>query len=207
MILRTSRFVLCLMLPLLGACVMLERAPTTLSCDPDLAGRWIPLASDDARNPLGRDDYAQVDAQCRVTLVDDKHMSERPSFTARGFRVGDARYIALSQADMRELFNDRSPPKPSDIPESAVLPVKYRFVGDVIELDLADLEYVQDLVARGELKALKLNALVVQGEDQALLTLLAEHPAMFDPEAPLPGGVSQSRDSYRFRLRRTGPAP
>ena len=63
------------------------------------------------------------------------------------------------------------------------------------------------LVARGELKALKLNALVVQGEDQALVTLLAEHPAMFDPEAPLPGGVSQSRDSYRFRLRRTGPAP
>lgn len=207
MMLRTSHITLCLLLPLLGACVMLERAPTALTCDPDLAGRWIPLAGDDERNPLGREDYALVDAQCRVALIDDRNISERPSFTARGFRVGEARYLALSQDDMRGLFNDRSPPKPSGLPETAVLPVKYRFVDEVIELELPDLEYVRDLVAQGKLKALELNALVVQGEDDALLAMLAEHPAMFDSTEPLPDGTTGMRDSYRFRLRRAGPSP
>lgn len=197
---------LCL-IPLIGGCVMLERAPAALTCDSDLAGHWVPLAgSASGSSPLNRDDYADVDAQCRVTLVDAKQPNERPSFTALGFRIGEARYLALTQAAMRELFNDRAPAKPSALPDTAVLPMRYRIVDDVLELQTPDATALQALIKQGELKALDTgSAYLLQGDEAALNALMTERADLFGVPAPVddPGGPG----SGVLRLKRTGAAP
>lgn len=201
-----------LALPLLAGCLMLERAPADLSCDPDLAGRWVPLPNSSAQNPLGRDDYAQVDGKCRVTLVDDKNMADRPGFTALGFRLDGKRYLALDQAAMRQLFNDDKPAaKPSKVPDTAVVLVKYRIVGDVLELALADMTYVVEQAKAGKLKVREADTMVylAEGDRAAMRSLLADHPDLFEnDEAPTTGAESNTSGRY-FRLRRasTGASP
>lgn len=180
---RLPRIFLLLALPFLSACVMFERAPAELSCDPALAGRWIPLPGNDQDAlPLGRDDYAQVDAQCRVTLRDAaKQVGSQ--FNALGFEVEGQRYLALSQDDMRELFDDRKPPAtPSKLPASSVLLVKYRLAGDVLELALPEMSYAMQQVKQGTLAARETDTMVylVEGDAGALRKVLAAHPGLFE---------------------------
>lgn len=205
-------FACLLILPLLAGCLMFERAPADLSCDPDLAGRWIPLPNNDAQNPLGRDDYALVDAKCKVSLVDDKNMAERPGFTALGFRLDGKRYLALDQAAMRELFNDNKPPaKPSTLPATAVVLVKYRIVGEVLELALADMGYVVDQAKAGKLKVRETDTMVylAEGDRAAMRSLLADHPDLFESDEASPATAESNSSGRYFRLRRasTGAAP
>ena len=76
---------------LLAGCVMFEQTPAPLTCDPALVGHWIPLPdSPQDRVPLGKDDYADVDATCHVRLRDNNRQDE-PGFAdtqrhARGCR-------------------------------------------------------------------------------------------------------------------------
>ena len=204
--LRVLRGLACLLaLPLLAGCLMFERAPADLSCDPDLAGRWVPLPNNTAQNPLGRDDYALVDAKCRVTLVDDKNMQDRPGFTALGFRLDGKRYLALDQAAMRELFNDTKPPtKPSTLPATSVVLVKYRIVGDVLELALADMTYVVDQAKTGKLKVREADTMVylAEGDRAAMRSLLADHPDLFESDDAVQEGTQGNSSGRYFRLRR-----
>lgn len=189
-----SLFVL---LPLLAGCLMFERSPADLTCDPALTGRWIPLPGNDSQTlPLDRDDYAQVDAQCTVTLVDDKKMAKRPSFPARGFALDGERYIALNQDAMRQLFDDtQAPAKPAKLPRDAVLLVKYRIVGGVLELALPDIGYVIEETKKGALKAREADSMVyvAEGDRTQLRALLADHPGLFETFSP---------ESRNLRLRR-----
>lgn len=194
-------------LPLLAGCLMFERAPADLACDPDLAGRWVPLPNNDAQNPLGRDDYALVDGKCRVSLVDDKNMKDRPGFTALGFRLDGKRYLALDQAAMRELFNDNKPPaKPSTLPATAVVLVKYRIVGDVLELALADMGYVVDQAKAGKLKVRETDTMVylAEGDRASMRALLADHPDLFESDDAAPADAQGNTSGRYFRLRRAG---
>lgn len=210
---RVLRNLACLFaLPLLAGCLMFERAPADLSCDTDLTGRWIPLPNNDAQNPLGRDDYALIDGKCRVSLVDDKNRSDRPGFTALGFRLDGKRYLALDQAAMRELFNDNKPPaKPSTLPATAVVLVKYRIVGEVLELALADMSYVVDQAKAGKLKVRETDTMVylAEGDRAAMRSLLTDHPDLFESDEASPAGAESNSSGRYFRLRRasTGTTP
>lgn len=187
----------CLLLPALAGCLMFEQAPADLGCDADLAGRWVPLpGNEQSTMPLGRDDYVQVDAQCNVTLVDDKNMAQRPRFAARSFALDGERYIALNQAAMRQLFNDtQAPAKPAKLPAGSMLLVKYRIVSGVVELALPDISYVVDAVKDGSLKARETDSMVylAQGDRTALRALIAAHPKLFESFSP---------ESRNLRLRR-----
>ena len=81
---------------LLAGCVMFEQAPAPLTCDPALVGHWIPLPdSPQDRVPLGKDDYADVDATCHVRLRDNNRQDE-PGFDALGFEVDGDRYLEVT---------------------------------------------------------------------------------------------------------------
>lgn len=208
---RVLRNVACLLaLPLLAGCLMLERAPADLACDPDLTGRWQPLSPEHSQNPLGPDDYVMVDEQCRVTLVDTKKPDARPGFTARSFVVDQQHYLALSQADMRELFEDKAAASPSKLPATAVMPVQYRVVGDDLQLQIAHWGYLGEQVKQGAIKATEIdNYYLLTGDDAHLRAVLSEHPQLFPGETKLENGLTESGSGQFFRLRRvsTGAAP
>lgn len=139
-------------------------------------------------------------------------MADRPGFTALGFRLDGKRYLALDQAAMRDLFNDNKPAaKPSKVPDTAVVLVKYRIVGDVLELALADMTYVVEQAKTGKLKVREADTMVylAEGDRVALRSLLADHPDLFEnDDAPLGDAESNTSGRY-FRLRRAsaGAAP
>ena len=84
----------------MGGCVMFEQPPAPLVCDPALVGRWIPLPdSPQDRVPLGKDDYADVDATCRVRLHDEAR-TDAPQFAALGFELDGERYLALRHREV-----------------------------------------------------------------------------------------------------------
>lgn len=198
-----------LALPLLTGCLMLERAPADLSCDPELAGRWLPVSKGYANNPLGEDDYIEVDAQCRVTLVDAKKPNARPGFTARSFTVNQRRYLALSEADMRELFEDKAAPA-GKLPATAVMPVQYDVVGDELQLQIAQWGYLGEQIKQGTIQVTEVdNYALLTGDNAHLRAVLTEHPQLFPGQVQAEGSTTETIQGQFFQLRRAsaGAAP
>ena len=198
-----SLALLLLALPLLGGCLMFERPPAPLVCDQALVGRWLPLpGTQSGGSPLGREDYVQVDAKCTATLVDDKNMKDRPSFPALGFSLDGARYLALNQTAMRQLFNDtQAPAKPSKLPPQAVMLVKYHIDNGVLEVALPDATTVTDLIGKQQLKAREIDSTyyLVEGDPAAMRKVLADHDLF--------GGFADADRPLRLRRASTEAAP
>lgn len=189
---------LALLLPVLPGCVMFERAPAELACDPALAGRWLPLPGADAEKmPLGAGDYAEIDAQCQVSLVEHGNAS-RSKFRALGFELDGQRYLALGQDDMRDLFEDNRPADgKARLPATSVLLLKYRIADDVLEVALPRASHALESIRQGDRSVREADTMVylVEGDAAALRQRLAGDPGLFDPFDPA---------SRNPRLRRAG---
>jgi len=168
---------------MLGGCVMFERAPMALSCDPDLVGRWLPLPAEGQQDtPLGPDDYADVQPGCRA-LLSDAASGQSPRFNALGFRDGGHRYLAFGRQDLDSLFRAMpEPPHSADLAPEAVFLTRYRIQDDVLEVALPNL--VQVL---GEMADLTVatdpaqpTVRMFEGTPDQLLALLRQHPDLFD---------------------------
>jgi hypothetical protein len=184
---------------LLSGCVMFEQPPAPLACDPDLVGRWIPLPdSPQDRVPLGKDDYADVDATCRVRLHDAAR-ADAPQFDALGFELDGERYLALGFKEMEGLFGTgkaAAPPIPKGMPAGAVTLLKYRIRDDTLQIAMLDTVDIMQRVQQGSLKARETDAstYVFEGTPGALRKLLQSEPALFD--------AFDGRDKT-LRMRRT----
>lgn len=169
----------------LGGCVMFEQPPAPLACDPALVGRWIPLPdSPQDRVPLGKDDYADVDATCRVRLHDEAR-TDAPQFTALGFELDGQRYLALGYRELEGLFGTgkaAAPPIPKGIPPGAVTLLKYRIRNDTLQIAMLDTVDIMQRVQQGSLKAREADAstYVFEGRPEQLRALLQSEPALFD---------------------------
>jgi len=169
---------------LLAGCVMFEQAPAPLACDPALVGRWIPLpTSPQDRVPLGKDDYAEVDARCHVRLH-DKDRREQPGFDALGFEVDGDRYLALGFTQLEGLFGtgQEAPPIPKGMPAGAVTLLKYRIRDDTLQIAMLDTVTIMQRVQQGDLKARETDAstYLFEGNPGQLRDLLRKHPELFD---------------------------
>jgi hypothetical protein len=169
----------------LGGCVMFEQPPAALACDPALVGRWIPLPdSPQDRIPLGKDDYAEVDAACRVRLHDEAR-ADAPQFDALGFELDGERYLALGFRELEGLFGTgkaAAPPIPKGIPAGAVTLLKYRIRNDTLQIAMLDTVDIMQRVQQGSLKAREADAstYVFEGKPDQLRRLLQSEPALFD---------------------------
>ena len=170
---------------LLAGCVMFEQAPAPLTCDPALVGRWIPLPdSPQDRVPLGKDDYADVDATCHVRLRDNNRQDE-PGFDALGFEVDGDRYLALGFKELEGLFGTgkaAAPPIPKGMPAGAVTLLKYRIHDDTLQIAMLDTVAIMQRVQQGGLKARETDAstYLFEGSPAQLRDLLRRHPELFD---------------------------
>lgn len=167
-----------------GGCVMFERAPAPLACDPALVGRWIPLPdSPQDKVPLGQDDYAEVDARCHVRLRDN-HRSDEPGFDALGFEVDGERYLALGFDELEGLFatGKTAPPTHGGMPAGAVTLLKYRIREDMLQIAMLDTVAIMQRVQAGTLKARETDAstYLFEGSPEQLRALLGRHPELFD---------------------------
>lgn len=176
--------VLLLAASLLTGCVMFEQAPAPLACDPALVGRWIPLPdSPQDRVPLGKDDYAEVDAGCHVRLRDNNRRDE-PGFDALGFEVDGDRYLALGFKELEGLFGtgQDAPPIPKGMPAGAVTLLKYRIRDDTLQIAMLDTVTIMQRVQQGTLKARETDAstYLFEGGPAQLRGLLGKHPELFD---------------------------
>nr|WP_295382452.1 hypothetical protein [Pseudoxanthomonas sp.] len=189
---------LALLLPVLPGCVMFERAPAELACDPALVGRWLPLpGADTEKMPLGAGDYAEIDAQCQVSLVEHGN-APRSRFRALSFELDGQRYLALDQDDMRDLFNDgKRAESKSKLPATSVLLLKYRIADEVLEVALPKASRALELVQQGDRGVREADTMVylVEGDAGTLRRRLSEDPGLFDPFDPA---------SRNPRLRRAG---
>ena len=184
----------------LAGCVSFERAPAPLACDARLEGRWVPIANTAEESAsLTKDDYAQVDPQCRVTLSFSQTNS-RPLRTvqvdARGFSLDGQHYLAIGDADITRLLaqsmpQDRDPPRElkDRTPTQAVTLVRYRIEGDVFSFTMIDYDTAEKLMKEGVLAANNADPLNYQftGDDAYLLGILRKHPELFkqDPKMPM----------------------
>lgn len=191
-------FLLALALPALPGCLMFERAPAELGCDPALAGRWLPLpGADPEKMPLGSGDYAEIDAQCQVSLV-ESGKTPRTRFRALGFELDGTRYLALDQDDMRDLFNDpKAPAGNSKLPATSVLLLKYRIADDVLEVAMPRASRALERIQQGDPGIREVDTMVylLGGEADALRATLVADPGLFDSFDPA---------SRNPRLRRAG---
>lgn len=190
-------WLLALLLPVVSGCVMFERPPAELGCDPALVGRWLPLpGADTEKMPLGAGDYAEIDAQCQVSLV-EHGKPPRSKFRALGFELDGQRYLALSQDDMRDLFEDTKPATPGKLPATSVLLLKYRIADDVLEVALPKASRALESIQQGDRSVREADTMVyvVEGDAEALRRRLATDPGLFDPFDPA---------SRNPRLRRAG---
>lgn len=171
---------------------MFERPPAALSCDPDLVDRWIPVpGSQDAAVPLKAEDFADVDAQCRVRLSTSSG-GGKAEFDALGFQHEGQRYLALDRADLDGLFA-ATPSQPQDgkLPATAVFLVKYRIDGERLEIALPDMAYVIEEFEAKRFPAQEVDSSVylVRGSEKKLRKMLTGQPALFealdDTGAPL----------------------
>ncbi|KRA52609.1 hypothetical protein ASD77_13305 [Pseudoxanthomonas sp. Root65] len=169
----------------LDGCVMFEHPPAPLACDPALVGRWIPLPdSPQDRVPLGKDDYADVDAACRVRLRDGAR-AEAPEFDALGFELDGERYLALGFKELEGLFGTgkaAAPPIPKGMPAGAVTLLKYRIRDDTLQIAMLDTVDIMQRVQQGTLKAREADAstYLFEGRPDHLRQLLEAEPALFD---------------------------
>jgi len=187
---------------MLAGCVMFEHAPAPLACDPALVGRWIPLPdSAQDRIPLGKDDYAEVDAACRVRLHDDGR-ADSPQFAALGFELEGDRYLALGFSELEGLFGTgkaATPPIPKGMPAGAVTLLKYRIHDDILQIAMLDTVDIMQRVQDGSLKAREVDAstYLFEGRPERLRTLLQAEPGLFD--------TFDGRDkTLRMRRAKTG---
>ena len=184
---------------MLAGCVMFERPPALLTCDPALVGRWIPLAdSPQDKVPLGKDDYAEVDARCHVRLRDNNRTDE-PGFDALGFEIDGERYLALGFKELEGLFatGKTAPPTPKGMPASAVTLLKYRIRDDTLQIAMLDTVAIMQRVQQGTLKARETDAstYLFEGRPEQLRDVLRAHPELFDA---FDGG------NKTLRMRRAG---
>lgn len=184
---------------MLAGCVMFERPPAPLICDPALVGRWIPLAdSPQDKVPLGKDDYAEVDARCHVRLRDNNRTDE-PGFDALGFEIDGERYLALGFKELEGLFatGKTAPPTPKGMPASAVTLLKYRIRDDTLQIAMLDTVAIMQRVQQGTLKARETDAstYLFEGRPEQLRDVLRAHPELFDA---FDGG------NKTLRMRRAG---
>jgi hypothetical protein len=169
----------------LTGCVMFAQPPAPLTCDADLVGRWIPLPdSPQDKVPLGKDDHADVDAQCHVRLRDSAKTAQ-PEFDALGFTLDDQRYLALGFKELDGLFaaSAQTPPTESKgMPASAVTLIKYRIRGDELEIAVLDVVQVMQRIEQGTLKARETDTstYLFEGGPKKLQALLAANPDLFD---------------------------
>ncbi len=191
-------WLLALLLPAVSGCVMFERPPAELACDPALVGHWLPLpGADTEKMPLGAGDYADIDAQCQVSLV-EHGKTPRSKFRALGFELDGQRYLALSQDDMRNLFEDNKPAEnKGKLPATSVLLLKYRIADDVLEVALPKASRALESIQQGDPGVREADTMVylVEGDAEALRKRLATDPGLFDPFDPA---------SRNPRLRRAG---
>lgn len=169
---------------MLAGCVMFEQPPAPLTCDPALTGRWIPLAdSPQDKVPLGKDDYAEVDARCHVRLRDNNRTDE-PGFDALGFEIDGERYLALGFKELEGLFatGKTAPPNPKGMPASAVTLLKYRIRDDTLQIAMLDTVAIMQRVQQGTLKARETDAstYLFEGRPEQLRDVLRAHPELFD---------------------------
>ena len=180
-LLATASLVACVM----SGCVMFEQPPAPLTCDPALVGHWIPLPdSPQDRVPLGKDDYADVDATCHVRLRDNNRQDE-PGFDALGFEVDGDRYLALGFKELEGLFGtgkEAAPPIPKGMPAGAVTLLKYRIHDDTLQIAMLDTVAIMQRVQQGGLKARETDAstYLFEGSPAQLRDLLRRHPELFD---------------------------
>ena len=170
-------------LPMAG-CVMFAQPPAPLACDAELAGRWIPLPdSPQDKVPLGKGDYAEVDAHCHVRLRDSAK-AEQPEFDALGFKLDGQRYLALGFKDMDGLFatEPARPTTAKGMPPTAVTLLKYRIQGDQLEIAMLDVVQIMQRVDQGTLKARETDAssYLFEGDPRQLQALLSDNPDLFD---------------------------
>jgi hypothetical protein len=184
---QASRWIVASLLAacLLPGCVMFEQPPAPLACDPALVGRWIPLpGSPQDRVPLGKDDYAEVDARCRVRLHDAAR-TDAPQFDALGFELEGERYLALGFEELEGLFGTgktAAPPIPKGLPAGAVTLLKYRISNDTLQIAMLDTVDIMQRVQQGSLKAREADAstYVFEGRPEQLRKLLLSEPALFE---------------------------
>lgn len=184
----------------LTGCVMFAQPPAPLACDAELVGRWIPLP-DSPRDkvPLGADDYAEVDAHCRVRLR-DRARPDSPEFDALGFQLDGQRYLALGFRELDGLFavDPRQPATTAKgMPATAVTLLKYRIHGDRLEIAMLDAMEIMQRVEQGTLKAraTDTSSYLFEGDPGQLQALLIDNPDLFDDF----GGQDKT-----LRMRRAG---
>ena len=181
----------------LAGCVTFERVPAPLTCDTRLVGRWLPMAnSEEEKATLTKDDYVQVDPQCKA-MFSFSQTSSRPLTTlqvdARGFTLEGQHYLALSEADVARLLAqgmsiDGQPPRePADhTPTEAVTLLRYRIEEDVFSYAMIDYAMVEKLVKEKSLDADALDQVSInlKCDDEHLLGILRQYPELFkqDPK-------------------------
>lgn len=173
---------LLLSLALLGGCVMFERPPAPLACNPQLGGNWIvPPGPTPAELPMHSGDRVVVDAACQVSLK--RAAGQRGGFRALGFSLGEQHYLALSQHDLDSLFAvTAAPAARSGTPDAAVFLLQYRFQGDQLEIAMPDIAHTLHEIEQGRLRATRIDssAYLLLGSENALQKLLAREPALFE---------------------------
>jgi hypothetical protein len=178
-----SLAVVALTLFALQGCLMFERAPAALTCDPELVDRWIPIPSEQDAIALKAEDYADVDAQCHVHLSTSSG-GGKAEFDALGFQSGGQRYLALDRTDLDGLFAvpSRPPSEQDKLPDTAVFLLKYRIQGEQLEIALPDMPYIVQQVTDKQLPAQEVDTSVylVRGHPEKLLKVLDSQAALFE---------------------------
>ena len=183
------------LLSLLVGCVMFERPPAPLACDPQLVGHWIPMPGNAAKDiPLSAGDLAQVGAGCHVRL--STASGKQGQFDALGFQSGGQHYLALHPRDLDGFFNvSNTPPVKGGLPDTAVFLLNYRINEDILEIAMPDISHALQEIEQGRLPARKVDTSVylLTGSDREMRKLLADHPALFDAFQPTSGNLRLQR--------------
>ncbi len=185
----------------LEGCLMFERPPAALSCDPALVGHWVPVpGSEDAAVPMKAEDFADTDAKCRVHLSTASG-GGKAEFDALGFQHDGQRYLALDRADLDGLFAVGPSQQDDKLPETAVFLVKYRIDGDLLEISLPDMPYViQEFEAkRFPAREVDSSVYLVRGGEKKLRKILSSQPALFKARGDTGTSLRLRRDTAEKR--------
>lgn len=184
----------------LGGCVMFEQPPARLRCDPELAGRWVPLPDNPQdKIPPGAKGHVDIDGHCNVQV----HETGKPrprELRALGFKLDQQRYLAFDFKDLTSLLADPDSPAPlpQGLPERAVTLASYRFQGDVLEIATLDTSHAIEQIRAGKLEGREIDTgnFLFTGRRSELRSLLRQHPDLFQ---------SFAAEDHPMRLRRARP--
>lgn len=188
----TARAAATLALLLLSGCVAFEHLPVAgLACDPQLAGRWLPV--DEGRARTGEDAAVVVDAGCRA-LFPPPHRGDTGSYrtTLRGFALDDWRYLAFSAGDVERIMGIGA----GTLAEArdATFLFRYRIEGDLLSGGIVDHASVRAAIDDGRIRGRALGApesgaadavdepslYLVESDGPATAELLRTRPRLFD---------------------------